>query len=58
MPYLEKFNISSAINELKDLSAITTVYGKNSKLVPDFNLIKEFGLSEIDPAIESFYQTD
>ena len=49
-----KFNISSAINELSDLSAITTVYGKNSKLVPDFNLIKEFGLGEIDPAIESF----
>ena len=49
-----KFNLSSAINELSDLSAITTVYGKNSRLLPNFSLIKEFGLGDIDPNLEPY----
>lgn len=49
-----KFNISSAINELSDVSGIVNVYGRNSALAPDFKLIKEFGLGEIDPAIAPY----
>jgi len=49
-----KLNVSSSINELSDLSAITSVYGKNTKLAPDFKLVDEFGLGDIDPAIEPF----
>lgn len=49
-----KLNVSSSINELSDLSAITSVYGKNTKLVPNFKLVDEFGLGDIDPAIEPF----
>lgn len=49
-----KLNVSSAINELSDLTSFTSVYGKNTAYKPDFNTIKEFGLGEIDAAIEPY----
>ena len=51
-----KLNVSSAINELSDLTSFSSVYGKDflTSVVPDFNTIKEFGLGEIDAAIEPF----
>ncbi len=49
-----KLNISSAINELSDLNSFISVYGKNTALTPDFNNVKQFGLGEIDPAIEPY----
>lgn len=50
-----KLNVSSAINELSDLTSFVTVYGKNTKLAtPDFKLVKEMGVGELDPALEPF----
>jgi len=50
-----KFNVSSALNELSDLTSFVTVYGKGTKvLTPDFKMVHDLGLSEIDPAIEPF----
>lgn len=49
-----KLNVSSAINELSDLNSFISVYGKNTALIPDMKTLKEFGLGEIDPAIEPY----
>ena len=50
-----KLNVSSALNELSDLTSFVSVYGADTKaLTPDFNLIKEFNLGELDPAIEPY----
>lgn len=49
-----KFNVSSALNELSDLSSFKSYYGKNFKLIPDFKAIKEFGLGDIDAAIQPY----
>ena len=50
-----KFNIGSALNELSDLSSFLSVYGKNTKVfTPDFKLIKEMGLGDLDPALEPY----
>jgi hypothetical protein len=49
-----KLNVSSAINELSDLTSFTSVYGKNTAFKPDFSTIKEFGLGDIDAAIEPY----
>lgn len=49
-----KFNISSALNEFSDLNSFAQRYGTNLKLIPDFNAVKEFGLGDIDAAIEPY----
>ena len=49
-----KFNIGSALNELSDLNSFISVYGKNTKLIPDFKAVEEFGLGEIDAAIAPY----
>ena len=50
-----KLNVSSALNELSDLTSFYNIYGKNTKIfTPDFKLVKELGLGEIDPAIEPY----
>ena len=50
-----KFNISSALNELSDLNSFLSVYGKKAAILkPNFRTIKEFGLGEIDAAIEPY----
>lgn len=49
-----KLNVSSALNELSDLTSFLSVYGKDTSLVPDFRSVKEFGLGEIDAAIEPY----
>lgn len=49
-----KLNVSSALNELSDLNSFISVYGKNIKLVPDFKAAREFGLGDIDAAIEPY----
>ena len=49
-----KANLSSTINELSDMSSFTSYYGKDLQLKPDFNTVKEFGLGEIDAAIEPY----
>lgn len=50
-----KFNISSALNELSDLTSFVTVYGKGTKLAaPDMDLVRQLGLGDIDPAIEPY----
>lgn len=50
-----KLNVSSALNELSDLTSFVSVYGADTKaLTPDFALIKEFNLGELDPAIEPY----
>jgi len=49
-----KLNVSSALNELSDLNSFLSVYGRNTALKPDFGTIKEFGLGDIDAAIEPY----
>lgn len=49
-----KLNVSSALNELSDLTSFTSVYGKGTAFKPDMSTIKEFGLGEIDAAIEPY----
>lgn len=49
-----KLNISSAINELSDMSGFYLVYGKNLAVVPDFSAIERYGLGSIDAAIEPY----
>lgn len=50
-----KLNVSSAINELSDMSSFFTVYGKDLKVAtPDFKLVKEMGLGELDPALDPY----
>lgn len=46
-----KFNVSTAINELSDVSGMFNIYGRKMAGVPDFKLAKEFGLGDLDPAI-------
>ena len=49
-----KLNVSSALNELSDLNSFISVYGRKTAILPDFSTIKEFGLGEIDAAIEPY----
>lgn len=50
-----KLNVSSALNEMSDLTSLFSVYGKNLKVAtPDFSLIKKYGVGEIDPSIEPY----
>lgn len=50
-----KLNVSSALNELSDLTSFFTVYGTNLKVAtPDFSLIKQLGVGELDPALEPY----
>lgn len=49
-----KLNVSSAINELSDMTSFYSVYGKNLAVVPDFSAISRYGLGEIDAAIEPY----
>ena len=49
-----KLNVSSAINELSDMSGFYSVYGKNLAVVPDFSAIERYGLGSIDAAIEPY----
>lgn len=50
-----KLNVSSALNEMSDLTSLYAVYGKNLKAAtPDFSLIKKYNVGEIDPAIEPY----
>lgn len=49
-----KLNLGTAINELGDLPGFFEVYGSDLKLVPDFSKIKQFGLGDIDPAIQPY----
>lgn len=50
-----KLNVSSAINELSDLTSLASIYGKNLKVAtPDFSLIKKYGVGEPDPALQSY----
>lgn len=49
-----KLNISSAMNELGDLPSFLQYYGKDASFIPDFKAVKEFGLGDIDAAIEPY----
>lgn len=49
-----KLNVSSSLNELSDLSAIVSVYGRKTVGKPDFSLIEKYGLGDIDPAIAPY----
>lgn len=52
-----KLNVSSALNELSDLTSFSSVFGKDMTIgmaKPDYSLIKTYNLGEIDPAIEPF----
>lgn len=50
-----KLNVSSALNEMSDLTSLFTIYGKDLKVAtPDFSLIKKYGVGEIDPSIEPY----
>lgn len=50
-----KLNVSSAINELSDMSSFYAIYGKDLKVAnPDFSLINKYGVGEIDPALEPY----
>ena len=49
-------SVSSAMNELSDIPSIASIYGKDfiTSVVPDFKLLKEFGLGDIDRTIEPY----
>lgn len=49
-----KLNVSSAMNELGDLPSFLSSFKGHATLVPDFKGIKEFGLGDIDAAIEPY----
>lgn len=52
-----KLNVSSALNELSDLTSFQSVFGKDMTVglaKPDYSLVKTYNLGEIDPAIEPF----
>lgn len=49
-----KLNVSSSLNELSDLTGIVTYYGRKTDATPDFSKIKQYGLGDIDPAIEPY----
>lgn len=52
-----KLNVSSALNELSDLTSFTSVFGNDMAVglaKPNYSLIKTYNLGEIDPAIEPF----
>jgi len=47
--------VSSALNELSDLTSFYNIYGKNTKIfTPDTNLVRDLGLGEIDPSIQPY----
>lgn len=52
-----KLNVSSALNELSDLTSFNTVFGKDmayGMARPDYSKIRAYNLGEIDPAIEPY----
>lgn len=52
-----KLNVSSALNELSDLTSFSSVFGKDMAVgmsKPNYSLVKTYNLGEIDPAIEPF----
>lgn len=52
-----KLNVSSALNELSDLTSFTSVFGNDMAVglaKPNYSLVKTYNLGEIDPAIEPF----
>lgn len=49
-----KLNVSSSLNELSDLSAIVSYYGRKTEGIPNFKLIEKYGMGKIDPAIAPY----
>ena len=52
-----KLNVSSALNELSDLTSFSSVFGRDMAVgmsKPNYSLIKTYNLGEIDPAIEPY----
>lgn len=50
-----KLNVSSALNEMSDLSSFFAIYGKDLKVAtPDFSMIKKYGVGELDPALDPY----
>lgn len=49
-----KLNVGSAINELGDITSFASYFGKDFTPIPNFKFVREFGLGDIDAAIEPF----
>lgn len=53
-----KLNVSSALNELSDTTSMISLFGRDTKIFqPDFALVKELGLGEIDPSITPYLKS-
>ncbi len=52
--FYRKVNLGSALNELGDLPSFLSSFKGHATVIPDFKGIKEFGLGEIDAAIEPY----
>lgn len=50
-----KLNLSSALNEMSDMTSFYTVYGNKLEVAPsDRTIIKRYGVGDIDAAIEPY----